>query len=76
MNERMTWDEIVGKYPEQWLGLTDVEWADDEHAEILSAIVSYTDKSADELLIMMHDSGQKIIARSTPRHSIQIGLLG
>ena len=75
MNERMTWDEIVEKYPEQWLGLTDAEWADDEHAEILSAIVSYTDKSADELLIMMHDSGQKIIARSTPRHSMYVGYL-
>ena len=25
-NKRMTWDEIVAKYPDQWVGLTDVDW--------------------------------------------------
>lgn len=76
VKERMSWDEITKEYPEQWLGLTDVEWADDDHANIASAVVSYTNKPANELLMMMHNSGQKIVARSTPRHSMYVGMLG
>lgn len=26
MGERMTWEEIQEKYPDQWVGLVDVEW--------------------------------------------------
>ncbi len=76
MKKRMTWDEIKKKYPAQWLGLTDVEWADPEEAEIASAVVSYTDKTADELLILMHDTNYKVIARSTPRPSMYVGMIG
>ena len=28
MNERLTWDEIVAKYPNQWVRLVDVDWED------------------------------------------------
>ncbi len=76
MGKRLTWDEITQKYPEQWLGLTDVEWADSDHANILSATVSYTGLSADDLIIMMHDTNQKVIARSTPHNSMYVGMIG
>ena len=46
-NKRMTWDEIVAKYPDQWVGLTDVER---DGADVVSAVVKYSDKDADELL--------------------------
>ena len=29
MTERLTMDEIVAKYPDQWVGLVDVEWEDE-----------------------------------------------
>lgn len=29
MGERMTWEEIQEKYPDQWVGLVDVEWYPD-----------------------------------------------
>ena len=48
--KRMTWDEIVAKYPDQWVGLTDVDW--ENEATVRSAVVKYSDKTADELLWM------------------------
>lgn len=53
LEKRMTWREIQEKYPEQWVGLTDVEYKPDNDASIRSAIVKYTDKSKDELTEMM-----------------------
>ena len=26
MDERLTWEEIEKRYPNQWVGLTDVDW--------------------------------------------------
>lgn len=49
-SKRMTWDEIKEKYPDQWVGLTDVEFDSEFGADIKSAVVEYTDKTANELL--------------------------
>ena len=49
-NKRMTWDEIVAKYPDQWVGLTDVDW--ENEATVRSAVVKYSDKTSSELLRM------------------------
>ena len=49
MAKRMTWKEIRETYPDQWVGLTDVER---EGASVRSAVVKYTDKSGDELVGM------------------------
>ncbi len=45
----MTWKEIQEKYPDQWVGLTNVVWKDD--ANVSKADVKYTenDMSSDEL---------------------------
>ncbi len=50
-NKRLTWDEIVKKYPDQWVGLTDVVWGD-EGSSVESAVVKYSDKTRSELLGM------------------------
>ena len=47
-NKRMTWDEIVAKYPDRWVGLTDVERGDGG-SSIISAVVKYPEKSHAEL---------------------------
>lgn len=52
MKERMTWEEIQEKYPDQWIGLSDVEYEPDNNATIKSAIVKFTDKTKDELTMM------------------------
>lgn len=46
-NQRLTWNEIVKKYPNQWVGLTDVER---NGASVRSAVVKYTDKTGNELV--------------------------
>lgn len=48
MGERLTWEEIKKKYPDRWVGLSEVDWED--AANVRSAVVKYTDKSPGELL--------------------------
>lgn len=45
--ERLTWNEIVSKYPDKWVGLTEVEW---NGADVKSAIVSYVRNNKSELI--------------------------
>ena len=45
MEERMTWEEIQEKYPDQWVGLIDVEYEPNNDATIKTAVVKYADKS-------------------------------
>lgn len=49
MNKRMTWQEIVKTYPNQWVGLTEVECYG---ASVKSAVVKYIDKTGNELVRM------------------------
>ena len=37
MAERLTWEQIQEKYPDQWVGLIDINWRND--ANIESAVV-------------------------------------
>lgn len=75
LEKRMTWREIQEKYPEQWVGLTDVEYKPDNDASIRSAIVKYTDKSKDELTEMMLN-GECISRYTTPDGIFQLGMVG
>ena len=47
---RMTWKEIMEKYPDQWVGLVDVEW--DNASTVKTAVVKYSDKGKNDLLRM------------------------
>ena len=29
MEERLTWEEIVEKYPDQWVGMVSIDWEDE-----------------------------------------------
>jgi hypothetical protein len=75
MDERLTWEEIAERYPNQWVGLTDVKYEQSNNATIRSAVVSYTSCSRDDLLEMMFDG--KCIARyTTPDNVFQLGMIG
>ena len=53
MTERMTWDEISKQYPDQWVGLVDIDWEDE--ANIKSAVVRYIGLPSSELVrIIFH----------------------
>lgn len=66
MKERLTWEEIMEKYPDQWLGLSDVEWEDT--ANIKTAIVKYINISREELLERQHN--KEIVCRYTTPDNI------
>ena len=68
----MTWKEIEEKYPDQWVGLTDVEWDAPDGANVVSAVVKYTDKTPDELY-MMQASGQGVITEYTTPQNFPYG---
>ncbi len=77
MTERMTWPEIAKAYPNQWVGLTDVEREPDNYSTIKSAVVLYTDRSKDDLLLEQIQTNGKIVARYTnPNALFQLGVLG
>ena len=46
--KRMTWDEIVEKYPDKWVGLTQVDWKDD--ANVRTAVVVGTSDTGEEFM--------------------------
>lgn len=73
--ERLTWDEIQKKYPDQWVGLVDVEWCADNSATVKTAIVKYVDKSKDELTMMMLH-GEVDARYTTPDNCFQLGMAG
>lgn len=74
MEERLTWDEIVERYPDQWVGLTDIEWEDE--ANIRSAVVRYTDISSSELARMQIRDRTLYSTYTTPDNLAPLGVVG
>ena len=73
MTEQLTWKEIQEKYPDQWVGLIDIKWKNDSNIE--SAVVKYSDKTKDELLILQIEN--KIFScYTTPDYVFQLGIMG
>ena len=77
MNERLTWEQIQEKYPDQWVGLVEVEYEPDNDATIKSAVVKYTNKSKSELTRMQILTNGEILGRyTTPDNVFQLGAVG
>ncbi len=75
VGQRMTWEEIKEMYPDQWVGLTDVVYENNDGVSVESAIVKYTDKPKGELTRRMLD-GEIISIYTTPDHLFQLGMVG
>ena len=75
MAERMTWEEIQEKYPDQWVGLVDVKYLEDDGISIESAVVKYLDKTKSELTKMAL-KGEIISRYTTPDNVFQLGMIG
>lgn len=75
MFERLTWEQIQEKYPNQWVGLIDVKYMSDDGISIESAIVKYSDLSRTELMKRML-SGEIVSRYTTPDDCCQLGCLG
>ena len=75
MEKRMTWEEIKENYPDQWVGLSKVEW--DGHApNVQSAVVEYAGNSGSEPL-RKQIAGEDIeTVYTTPDNLGPFGVLG
>jgi len=71
--KRMTWNEIKERYPDQWLGLTDVEM---EGANVRSGIIKYIGKSVGELTKMQLVCDDLISVYTTPDNLAPMGVMG
>lgn len=68
---RLTWKEIQETYPDQWVGLAEIEWLNDSN--IKSAVVLYNDKSKKELALMQAESDGNIVGvYTTPQQKLFI----
>lgn len=77
MSERLTWEQIQERYPDQWVGLAETEYEPDNDATIKSAVVRYADKSKSELTRMQIQTDGEILGRyTTPDHVFQLGTAG
>lgn len=74
MASRMTWSEIKKNYPDQWVGLTDVDW--ENEATVASAVVSYPRLTKNEALRLAIQSKGMITARTTKETPIWVGVVG
>lgn len=74
MTERMTWKEIQEKYPDQWVGLIDVNYIEDDGISVESAVIKYLDKSKAELTKLALQ-GEIVSRYTTPDHIFQLGMV-
>lgn len=69
---RMTTAEMAKKYPKKWIGLSNVEFEEDG-ANIKTAEVTYTDKTASELAEMAMDGKDVRPYFTTPNEVFDMG---
>lgn len=74
-NERLTWEEIQKKYPQQWVGLVDVKYIDDDGISVESAVIKYLNKTKSELT-RMAIRGEIVSRYTTPDDIFQLGMIG
>ncbi|MBQ7515591.1 MAG: hypothetical protein IJS96_04860 [Schwartzia sp.] len=72
-DRRMTWEEIVDKYPDKWVGLSEVEWKD--AGNVRSAVVKYVGKSGGEALRKQIAGEDMYTTYTTPDNLCPLGLL-
>lgn len=76
-DERLTWSQIQERYPDQWVGLINVEYEPDNKSTVKSAIVKYINMKKSDLKLIQVKSGGSMIAEYTGQdNTLHIGLMG
>ena len=73
--ERLTWEQIQEQYPDQWVGLSDVQYMDNDGVSVESAVVKYADKTKSELTRLVL-KGEIISRHTNPDGRLQFGIAG
>lgn len=74
MIERLTREQMAQKYPDMWLGLSNIKYANDDGVTLESADVVYTDKTEDELFEIQLDGTEEIISWYTNDNALPLGV--
>lgn len=75
VGKRLTWQEIKEYFPNQWIGLTEVKYKNNDGVNIESGKLTYIDKTKNELTRMaVH--GECIARYTTPNNKFKLGTLG
>lgn len=73
--EHLSREQMAEKYPNIWLGITNVKYVDNDGVTLESADIVYTDMPGKEL-ISMQIRGTEIIAWYTNDNGMPLGLIG
>lgn len=73
MTLRLTREQMAKQYPNQWLGLKNIQYRNNDGVTLESAEVVYTDKTRDELLAMQIVGTDGIIGWYTTENNLQLG---
>ena len=76
MAERLTREQMAKKYPNQWLGIKNVKYKNDDGITLESADVVDIGKTKEELLAMQIAGTDGIIGWYTTENNLQLGLVG
>ena len=73
--ERLTWEQIQEQYPNQWVGLSEVQYMDNDGVSVESAVVKKADKTKSELTRLVL-KGEIISRHTNPDGHLQFGMAG
>ena len=76
MAERLTREQMAEKYPNTYLGITNIKYENDDGVTLESADVVYTDKTGRELLTMQLAGKEGIIRWYTNYNGLPTGVAG
>lgn len=76
MAERLTREQMAEKYPNTYLGITNIKYENDDGVTLESADVVYTDKTGRELLTMQLAEKEGIIRWYTNDNGLPTGVAG
>ena len=73
--EHLTREQMAEKYPNTWLGITNVKYVDNDGVTLESADIVFTDMPRKELMLMQI-RGTEITAWYTNDNGLPLGLVG
>ena len=73
MSKRLSWEEIQKTYPDQWVGLTEVER---DGIDVVSAVVKYSDKTQGGLARLQITDNNLYSCYTYPDHLAPLGMVG
>lgn len=76
MAERLTREQMAKKYPNTWLGISNIKYENDDGVTVESADVVYTNKTASELLSMQLAGKEHIMRWYTNDNGLACGVAG